>query len=42
MPSRQSARLGGPVLESAITAIDDLGPIYRGVPAVALADNATI
>jgi len=32
---------GGPVLESAITAIDDIGPIYRGVPAVALAENAS-
>ncbi len=32
---------GVPVLESAITAIDDMGMIYRGVPALALAESAS-
>jgi citrate synthase len=32
---------GVPVLESAVSAIDDLGMIYRGVPALALAETAT-
>ena len=32
---------GVPVLESAITAIDDMGTIYRGVPALALAESAS-
>src|SRR5262245_60216512 len=30
---------GVPVLESSITAIDDLGMIFRGVPALALAES---
>src|SRR5262245_45293250 len=35
-------RWGEPVLSSALTALDDaLGPIYRGVPAVELAEEAS-
>lgn len=33
---------GGPVLESALTLIDEAGPIYRGHAAVALAETASL